>query len=205
MRALGPTTRGKSCPGSRRSGHGSPPRLWEEPRSLGQPRRGTHRALHTPPPGPAARRPADRWLLTHAAHQRHQPRVPVSTVPQDLAHPSTGNLSGSSLSFPYQHSCVRVLASFWTGGKTLTRHSHSQSTPSFKQTRPKPASATILPGTQTTLTKRKLNHLFLLWPLELFKWSPSKRKLCLPNFFCNWANQSDARFHCCTSSSHSLL
>lgn len=125
MHALGPT-RGKSCPGSRRRGHGSPPRLWKEPRSLRQPRRGTHRVLHDPAPDPAARRPADRWLLTHAAHQRHQPRVPVPIVPQDLAHPSAGNLSGSSLSFPNQHSCVRVLASFRTGGQTLTRHSHSQ-------------------------------------------------------------------------------
>lgn len=53
MHALGPT-RGKSCPGSRRSGHGSPPRLWKEPRSLRQPRRGTHRVLHAPRPRPCS-------------------------------------------------------------------------------------------------------------------------------------------------------
>lgn len=134
-----PNKRGKFCPGSLRSCHGNLSRFPEgAPQSVKAPLCEPTQVLQLPSPILRYESEITGRLLTHAAHQPHQPRVPVAIIFQDLPHPCAGNRSSSSLNFPYQSSCVRVLVSFWVERKTLTRHSHSQadnqSTPPFKQT-----------------------------------------------------------------------
>ena len=177
MHALGPT-RGKPRPGSRRSGHGSPPRLWKEPRL------GPIGTCTPPPPNPAARRPADRWLLTHAAHPRHQPRVPVPIVPQDLAHPSAGNLSGTSLSFLYQHSCQ-------SSGKFLDRRANSDQTlpltssqlPLLNKHEQSPPPPLFLPGRRQLLLKGNEIISFSFDPQSCSNEVPRKESCACLTFF----------------------
>lgn len=165
------------------------------------------------PSGPA--RPPPQPCSEEASGQVATDPCSTSSTPASSSSPDRPSgpgpsFRGESVRHLPKLSVPALVSEFWQvsgqeGKQWLDTPTHKQSTPPFKQTWAKPASATIFAGTQTTLTKRKWNHLFLLWPLELFKWSPSKRKLCLPNFFCNRANQSDVRFHSSTSSSHSLL